>query len=160
MFRDIGLSGQTQRLDYASIDYQLFVASTNEKKASVSKTNAAKVAIRMLMEDEYLIADAARLALKALVEYMSIEGDEKLAMMAKTLLPKTPAPERSRSNTNSSLGIGIATPRMAVSDIKSELFRYRHRLGEALSSQYAKNDVVSRETFLLSNMGDVSFECF
>ena len=168
LFRDIGLSGQTQRLDYALIDYQLFVGSTNEKdnkiKANAAKTTAAKVAIRMLMEDEYLIADAARLALKALIEYLSIEGGETSAAISRRLVLASPVAEDSmKSNSSmssSSNGNGIATPRMAVSDIKSELFRYRHHIGEALSLQYSKNDVLSREAFLLSNMGDVSFECF
>jgi len=134
MFRDMEPAGQMQRLDYALIDYYRLLAEKagrqDEQEVYRANDMAARIAIRMLVEDDYLIGEAAMCALKALID--SIGSD------------------------TTSHDMNGEDP----SDIRCELFRYRHRIGEALSLQHSKTDLISRETFLLSNMGDVSMECF
>ena len=135
LFRDMEPSGQMQRLDYALIDYYRHVAeeSHDEKRSRNAKTMAARVAIRMLIEDEYLIADVAKLALKTIIDFIDAHRERR-----------------------EMFGVD-------PSDLKSEIFRYRHQISEAMSLQFsrnAKNDVIARETFLLSNLGDVSMEGF
>ena len=133
LFRDLEPAGQMQRLDYALIDYyRLLAERAGQDEAEVQHANemAARIAIRMLIEDDYLIGDAAMCALKAVIDSIG---------------PDTTADDLDGEDP---------------SDVKSELFRYRHRVGEALSLQHSKTDLMSRETFLLSNMGDVSMECF
>ena len=133
LFRDMEPAGQMQRLDFAVIEYYRLLAESaeDETEKQDAKEKAARIAIRMLVEDDFLIGEAAVLALKALIDYMNRDG-----LTAAELGGDDP------------------------SDLKTELFRYRHRIGEALSLQYAKNNMIARETFLLSNMGDVSMECF
>jgi hypothetical protein len=61
LFRDVEPAGQMQRLDAALIEHCLN-QSQNEK--------AALIAIRMLIEDDYVIAEAAIWAVKALNDYV------------------------------------------------------------------------------------------
>jgi tetratricopeptide (TPR) repeat protein len=65
LFRAISPPGQMQRLDGALISYFLSEKFKNKRLA-------AQIAIRMLQEDQYVIRDAAILAINALIEF-SIE---------------------------------------------------------------------------------------
>jgi hypothetical protein len=69
MFRSIQAAGQMQRLDAALIEHYL-LHKDNEM--------AALVAIRMLVEDEYVSADAATWAIKGLAKYILLMRDEDL----------------------------------------------------------------------------------
>lgn len=61
LFRHMEPAGQMQRLDLALMEYYLLPNSTQ-------KDRAAKIAIRMLVEDDYLIGEAATVAIKAVID--------------------------------------------------------------------------------------------
>ena len=81
------------------------------------------MAIRMLVEDDFIIGEAAMLAIRAILDNLDETKTE-------------------------------------TAQLKAELFRYRHRVGEAIALQQSQNDTLAREAFLLSNTGDVSMEGF
>ena len=67
-------AGQMQRLDSAMIEYHLLMASkagNEEHQRSFHVRKASEIGIRMLVDDDYVIGEAALLALRALVELTS-----------------------------------------------------------------------------------------
>mmetsp|Transcript_3276 Transcript_3276/g.7248 ORF Transcript_3276/g.7248 Transcript_3276/m.7248 type:complete len:240 (-) Transcript_3276:262-981(-) len=131
LFRDLEPAGQMQRLDGALIEYYLLEASRRGEKNVLDDEcvrKAARVGIRMLMEDEYVIGEAGGLALKALIEVTSNATSEELGD--------------------------------DPSDVRSQLFQYRQRIGETLSTSYAGRDLVSRESTIWAQRGDFSMEVF
>ena len=134
LFDHLAQAGQIQRLDGALIDYHLFMASrrkTDEQKRR-HVMMGAEIATRMMIEDDYVIADSAMLALKALVDATHISDDERLDDYGG----------------------------MDVSDVRSALFQYRHQIGEVLSLSYATKSLLDREAFNASNVGDFNLEVF
>ena len=69
LFRDMAPAGQMQRFDSALIEYYSHNGDTME---------AARVAIRMLIEDEYVIGETALIALKALTDSVKNMSSEDL----------------------------------------------------------------------------------
>jgi len=156
LFTDLDLAGQMQRLDEVMIDFYLHcreadgegpvVGARNPRKANRSMRSsmvvasrsrvekAAMIGIRMLIEDDYVIADASLLALKALVESLHESGHHG-------------------GRCNDLAGLD-------PSDVQSTLFHYRQHIAEALSLSNPPGDLVSQETFRMSNMGDFSMEFF
>ena len=128
LFRDIGPSGQMQRLEEALMEYHCHVADKACDDLDVYHRHlilAGRVGIRMLVEDEYLIGESALLALTTLERYTrTLRGDD-----------------------------------IDTQYIVSELIRYRGEIDEALGRQHKGNND-ARESFFLSNMGDVFMECF
>ena len=114
LFRDMEPAGQMQRLEYSWVEYHRLLSD---------KRQAAKMAIRMLVEDDFIIGEAAMLAIRAILDNLDETKTE-------------------------------------TAQLKAELFRYRHRVGEAIALQQSQNDTLAREAFLLSNTGDVSMEGF
>ena len=68
LFSEISVAGRMQKLDVELIRY-LHLAKNDS-------INAARVAIRMLMEDEYVFIDAEEEAIKMILLYMSSANDE------------------------------------------------------------------------------------
>eukprot|EP00540_Astrosyne_radiata_P022988 CAMPEP_0116852458 /NCGR_PEP_ID=MMETSP0418-20121206/17302_1 /TAXON_ID=1158023 /ORGANISM="Astrosyne radiata, Strain 13vi08-1A" /LENGTH=342 /DNA_ID=CAMNT_0004484619 /DNA_START=293 /DNA_END=1318 /DNA_ORIENTATION=+ len=70
LFLDIAPAGQMQRLENAHIDYFGLLGEKCEDEADKISNNlkAARLAIRMLVEDDYVIGEAAMLALKAVID--------------------------------------------------------------------------------------------
>ena len=68
LFSEISVAGRMQKLDVELIRY-LHLAKNDS-------INAARVAIRMLMEDEYVFVDAEEEAIKMILLYMSAANDE------------------------------------------------------------------------------------
>jgi len=123
LFRDLKPAGQMQRLDLARMEY--YRLTRQHKKAG-------EVGIRMLMEDEYVIAEAASLAIKCVIDVM-----KQCDMESKDLGGMDP------------------------SDLKSILFRYRNKIGNDLSNtrQIGKN-LVRRTSFFESQSGHFAMECY
>ena len=93
---------------------------------------AALVAVRMMFEDEYVVGDAALLALRSLIEFTNIPE----------------AADRVFGDSND------------ASDVRSSLFQYRQRITETIALSYEGRDLIKRESFLAANLGDVSMEEF
>jgi len=154
MFVDIAPAGQMQRLEYAHIEYFRMKSeksdndndndealSSSDDKTRSNKRRAAQIAIRMLMEDDYVIGPAAMSALKAVIDCV---GQDAII-------------ELDNKKTGDDDGGGP----MDVSDSRTKLFQYRQMIGEALSLQYSeKGDMIRREAFKASNMGDFNMESF
>jgi len=68
LFKDISVAGRMQKLDVELIRY-FHLAKHDD-------INAARVAIRMLIEDEYIFPDAEEEAVKILLLYMDTANDE------------------------------------------------------------------------------------
>uniref|UniRef100_A0A7S1DCC6 Uncharacterized protein n=1 Tax=Cyclophora tenuis TaxID=216820 RepID=A0A7S1DCC6_CYCTE len=66
LFVQMEPAGQMQRLDFALIDYLLTTSPL--APTSSQEEEAARIAIRMLVEDEYVIGEAGSVALKALID--------------------------------------------------------------------------------------------
>ena len=122
LFSDMDPAGQMQRLDGALIEYHLYMAGKEDEADHLEK--ASLIGIRMLVEDDYVIGEAALLALRALLDS------------------------------------GLEAKGLDASDVRSELFHCRHRISEMLSLSYSGKDLVSRECFHASNVGDFSMEVF
>jgi len=148
LFADMDPAGQMQRLDETLIDFYLHHDDEEGEDRDVQRnTNipnrgitimargaqlekAAAIGIRMLVEDDFVIADSALLALKALIEFV-------------------------KANRDDDFGAGVDP-----SDLQSSLFRYRQQVAESLSLSLPSGDLVSQETFRMSNFGDFSMEFF
>lgn len=131
LFDHLGPAGQMQRLDSALIDYHIHKADQTDSDATKTEhvRKASQIAVRMMIEDDYVIGEAAVLALKALIDasHVSTEKD-----------------------------FGGEDP----SDVRSKLFQNRQHVTEILSLSYGSNDLVERECFNASNLGDFSMEVF
>ena len=68
LFKEVSVSGRMQKLDVELIRY-FHLAKHDD-------INAARVAIRMLIEDEYIFPDAEEEAIKVLLLYMGTANDE------------------------------------------------------------------------------------
>lgn len=68
LFKAISIAGRMQKLDTELIKYYRQVKQDN--------LNAARVAIRMLIEDEYIFPDGEQEALRTLVAYLESSNDE------------------------------------------------------------------------------------
>ena len=68
LFKDVSVAGRMQKLDVELIRY-FHLAKSDD-------INAARVAIRMLIEDEYIFPDAEEEAIKMLLLYMDTAHDE------------------------------------------------------------------------------------
>jgi len=137
LFCDIEPAGQIQRLDSALLEHYRLLSEEvhDEESRRKIKSASAKIGIRMLIEDDYLIGEAALLALQTVIEHTEYE--------------------------RGSQGIGQEEdPLSSSSNVLEELYGYRHQISEAISLQFTRNDVFARETFMMSNLGDVSMECF
>jgi len=77
LFRELDAPGQMQRLDAALVDYHLLMSENEaeDKKDSHIRV-AGQVAVRMMIEDEYLIGECGLMAVKALVATTMICGKE------------------------------------------------------------------------------------
>ena len=67
LFKSVSLAGRMQKLDVELIKYY------SQQKDT---TNAARAAIRMLIEDEYIFPEAEQEAVRALLEYVKADDDE------------------------------------------------------------------------------------
>ncbi|KAL7532352.1 hypothetical protein ACHAXR_004576 [Thalassiosira sp. AJA248-18] len=111
LFKEISIAGRMQKLDTELIKYF--------SVAKQDKINAARVAIRMLIEDEYVFPDAEQEAIETLLSYLDT-GDENCpgdegGCIAKELGSEIEALEleydrtsRSASSTNGSLRISTS----------------------------------------------------
>jgi len=118
LFLDIAPPGQMQRLDYAHMDYYrvLIEQCEDEAEKMSNKIKAAQIGIRMLVEDDYVIGEAAMLALKAVIDCLG--GD----------------------------AMALGTGDLDVSDARTKLFQYRQMIGETLALQYSgRGDLIRRE---------------
>jgi len=68
LFKEISVAGRMQKLDTVLMKYL--------SQAKDDNINAARVAIRMLIEDEYVFPDAEEEAMKTLLVYMNTTEDE------------------------------------------------------------------------------------
>lgn len=68
LFKEISVAGRMQKLDTELIKYFSYAKNDN--------INAARVAIRMLIEDEYVFPDAEQEATKMILTYMNTTEDE------------------------------------------------------------------------------------
>ena len=138
LFRSLDPSGQMQRLDGALIEYYLLLVErvdkagvenvSGERQENVMK--AAEIGIRMLVEDDYVIGDAAMLALRALVEMTSSSCRAE--------------------------DLGGSDP----SDVRSTLLHYRHQINEEMVLLQISRGVVSRECSAATTVGGFSMETF
>ena len=135
LFRSLDPSGQMQRLDGAVIEYYLLLVD----KAGVDSVSggrhenvmkAAMTGIRMLVEDDYVIGEAAMVALRALVEMTSWDCKAE--------------------------DVGGSDP----SDVRSTLLHYRHQINEVMALARSSRDLVSRECSAAAMVGGFSMEAF
>ena len=70
LFKEVSVAGRMQKLDIELIRYL--------HKANRDITNAARVAIRMLVEDEYVFPEAELEAVKMLLIYMNTADDQNV----------------------------------------------------------------------------------
>jgi len=124
LFRDMNPAGQMQRLDFALMEYY----SLDETRDRVL---AGKIAIRMLLEDEYVIGEAAVVSLKALIESLQDMNAEELG-------GEDPSDVRSK----------LFQFRQSMSEVIS-LRQKRH-----------KRDEFARMSYRSSNSGDFSMEFY
>ena len=82
LFDELDPAGQMQRLDSTLIDYHLYMAeqapSENQDEKWEHIRKSAEIAVRMMIEDDYVIGEAAMLALKALIEYTHVASQDDL----------------------------------------------------------------------------------
>ena len=123
LFRHMEPAGQMQRLDFALIEYY----SLDETK---DLDMAAKIAIRMLMEDDYVIGENAVVALKTIIDTLS-DG-------------------RATGDLHG----------MDPSDVRSQLFHCRHLLFETMALQFSKRDGLRKHCHVAANAGDATMETF
>jgi len=71
LFRHVSPAGQMQRLDFVLIEYYCQESTKDLDQASM-------VAIRMLIEDDYVIGEAALSSLKALIDSIQDASSEEL----------------------------------------------------------------------------------
>mmetsp|Transcript_4172 Transcript_4172/g.9427 ORF Transcript_4172/g.9427 Transcript_4172/m.9427 type:complete len:155 (+) Transcript_4172:2-466(+) len=71
LFCHLSPAGQMQRLDLALVEYYT-------QEATKDLEQAAKVAIRMLVEDDYVLGEAAQVSLKVLIDWIQDTQSEKL----------------------------------------------------------------------------------
>jgi len=111
LFKNVTFAARMQKFDTELIKY--FSLAKNDT------TNAARVAIRMLIEDEYIFPDAEQEAIKALLVYVNAAEDEncpngdiveELESVLETLKDKSlQRMERSITETFRSSSLGIRT---------------------------------------------------
>ena len=80
LFDDLAKAGQMQRLDSALIEYHLHMATQaveDEERKNKHVRNAASIGVRMMIEDDYVIGEAAILALKALIDSTHLATDDE-----------------------------------------------------------------------------------
>ena len=127
-----------QRLDGALIEYYRLLVEQIDKAGLVDSVDrhenvmkAAMTGIRMLVEDDYVIGEAAMVALRALVE-MTTLWDCKAE------------------------DVGGSDP----SDVRSLLLHYRHQINEIMAMVHTRRDLVSRECSAAAMVGGISMEAF
>lgn len=196
LFRDLEPAGQMQRLEGVWIEYYGLMSRRrggddplSEAERSSTKTSsdhggalcdtvaaykAASFGIRMLVEDDYVIGDAALLALRALGDVLSSSSSTTTASLANTTRTDDDDDERQEeedyshneqqqqhgfvTSNNNSNALPLLEGGEDPSDVRSKLFRYRHEISEALALSYTGRDILSRESFTAANLGDFSME--
>lgn len=80
LFDHLNPAGQMQRLDSALVDYHNLKAekSKDEEKRVFHVRKGAEIAVRMLIEDDYVIGKASMRALKALIDCTMITPESDL----------------------------------------------------------------------------------
>mmetsp|Transcript_18225 Transcript_18225/g.39386 ORF Transcript_18225/g.39386 Transcript_18225/m.39386 type:complete len:1769 (-) Transcript_18225:63-5369(-) len=158
LFKEISVAGRMQKLDVELMKYFSLAKHDN--------VNAARVAIRMLIEDEWIFPDAEQEAVLMLLSYMNATDDEncpedKAGHMAKELRSTIEMLEHELSKTsfNDSRGDPGITKSLTVS-IRSSTSRRniseRSVGGNAESTSRGRRSSALRE----SSRRDVTMELF
>jgi len=124
LFRHVSPAGQMQRLDFVLIEYYCQESTKDLDQASM-------VAIRMLIEDDYVIGEAALSSLKALIDSIQDASSEELE-------GEDPSDVRSK----------LFQCRQSISEVVSHQF------------SKDKRDEFARASFRMCNSGDVAMEFY
>ena len=156
LFKDVSVAGRMQKLDVELMRY-FHLAKSDD-------INAARVAIRMLIEDEYIFPDAEEEAIKMLLLYMDTAHDEnapsdedrlivlELQSQLKTLdsdyEKRVSQKKNSFNESTSSLGNLRSLNMSAVSDKSADI------------EESSKSSSQRRSTLKQSMKGDFTMELF
>lgn len=163
LFDELDPAGQMQRLDSVLIDYHMFKAQ-QAKAADMVKTTgnshvgeeenqsldqhshhvrrASEIAVRMMIEDDYVIGEAAMLALQALISLTRVSDEDDHG-------DDHPSKDDSRQ-----------TSRNTNETVRSKLIQYRQRIGETLAVTSSSTQSDFEECLRDCNAGDFSMEVF
>ena len=165
LFRDLEPAAQMQRLDSVLIEYYLLLASREEEddkddeygypppKQCVEK--AAEVAVRMLFEDDYVIADAALLAIKALMEWTHLMSSNSSNHDDKTDNDNDDKTDKKHDKEESEV-LGGEDP----TTVMASLLHYQRMISDTVALSYSTMDTISRESSAAANIGDFAMEAF
>ena len=161
LFKDVPMAGRMQKLDTELIKYL--------RDAKGDNTNAARVAVRMFVEDEYLYPEAEQEAVKMLLIYLKKAEDkncpadedgliaEELELVANALELCVSNPERAlRRSTASSSGHFVEANKLGALSLSLQTAVTRGSVTERPENKTGRRSSAKRE----SMRDDVTMELF
>ena len=171
LFDDLDRAGQMQRLDTELIEYHSILAGHDDQDKTTHIEKAAEIAIRMLVEDDYLLADAAAVALQALIDMSELSngqqqngGDDPEEGVGQEEQDDDTEIEQGKGEETNESSVRPAPEEPNQDDVSSRalstLQKYHQAVTEVIGLSHGKKDAEGREWVRAANLADFSLEAF
>ena len=176
LFRNVEPAGQMQRLDMSLMEYYCMEPYADSKEAS-------RIAIRMLIEDDYVMGEAAVLAIQTLLDGLDDDDDDDDSESEEEVrhdkqddtekdngAGKAKDTDESNDNDNNddnqeeaaNQGTEDKISRQERNDsIRMDLLQYKEQILQVMAMQFSgSTDVLRPASHRASNLGDFAMEMY